>query len=257
MAKAKKSTPAKPAPKPAKAPAKPAPKAEAPKPAAAKAPAAKPAPVKAAAAKPGAAKPVVKVAPKAAVKPVAKEPAKPALKAPAAAPGKSAPVARAAGKSGPVKKGKAEEAVKPFVGKHPFLTKGDLEDFRKALLNFRDRLVDEIGFLSGDNLARNSREASGDLSNYSLHMADQGTDNFDREFALNLVSGEHDVLYEIDEALQRIDAGTYGICEMTQQPIEKERLKVIPYARYSVKAQSELERGKTKYRPFGPTLSQL
>ena len=74
-------------------------------------------------------------------------------------------------------------------------------------------MVDEIAFLAGDNLNRSQRESSGDLSSYSFHMADQGTDNFDREFALNLVSSEQDVLYEIDDALRRIDMGTYGVCE--------------------------------------------
>ncbi len=180
----------------------------------------------------------------------------------AAATGKSSPAKPAAAKAparGPAKKAQLypSEVAPPADGKHPFLSKAELETFRKALLNLRDRMVDEVQFLSGDNLARNSREASGDLSNYSLHMADQGTDNFDRELALNIVSGDQDTLYEIDEALRRVDNLTYGICELTQQPIEKERLKYVPHARYCMAAAKEMERGKTKYRPFGPTLSQL
>ena len=83
-----------------------------------------------------------------------------------------------------------------------------------------------------------------------MHMADQGTDNFDREFALSLVSNEQEVLYEIDEALHRIEAKTYGICEMTGQAIEPERLKVLPYARYSREAQEEMERNRKRFRPF-------
>lgn len=135
------------------------------------------------------------------------------------------------------------------------LSKKEKSQFRQLLLNIRDKVVDDISFLSGDNLNRSQRDASGDLSGYSIHMADQGTDNFDREFALNLVSSEQDILYEIDEAIRRIDQGTYGVCELSGDPIERERLKIIPYARYSVAAQSEMERGKTRYRPFGPTLS--
>ncbi len=135
------------------------------------------------------------------------------------------------------------------------LTAKELREFRQALLNLRDQVVDGISFLAGDNLNRSQRDASGDLSGYSLHMADQGTDNYDREFALNLVSSEQDLLYEIDEAIRRIDAKTYGICELTGEAIERARLNIIPYARYSVAAQSEMERGKTRYRPFGPTLS--
>lgn len=135
------------------------------------------------------------------------------------------------------------------------LTAKELKEFRQALLNLRDKVVDGISFLSGDNLNRSQRDASGDLSGYSLHMADQGTDNYDREFALNLVSSEQDILYEIDEAIRRLDSGKYGVCELTGEPIERARLKVLPYARFSVVAQSEMERGKTRYRPFGPTLT--
>lgn len=122
--------------------------------------------------------------------------------------------------------------------------------FRQMLLNLRDRIVDGISFLAGDNLNKSQRDASGDLSNHAVHMADQGTDNFDREFALSLVSNEQEVLYEIDEALHRIDAGTYGICEMTGRPIEIERLKVLPYARYCREAQEQLERNRKRFRPF-------
>lgn len=134
------------------------------------------------------------------------------------------------------------------------LTKKELREYKQILLSLRDRIVDEISFLAGDNLNRSQRDSAGDLSSYSLHMADQGTDNYDREFALNMVSSEQDVLYEIDEAIQRIEDGTYGICEISEEPIEKERLKVMPYTRFSVKAQSELERGTKRYRAFGPTM---
>ena len=136
------------------------------------------------------------------------------------------------------------------------LSAKELELFRKQLLNLRDRAVDEISFLSGENLNHSQRESSGDLSNYGIHMADQGTDNFDREFALSLVSSEHDVVYEIDEALHRIAMKTYGICEMTGKPIDVARLKVMPYTRYCRAAQEEMERGRKKYRPFGATMIQ-
>jgi len=136
------------------------------------------------------------------------------------------------------------------------LTASELNEFRKLLLELRDRIVDDISFLAGENLNRSQRESSGDLSSYSFHMADQGTDNFDREFALNRVSSEQDLLYEIDEAISRINSGTYGICEISGEPIEKARLKVMPYTRFSVRAQEQMERGKTRYRPFGPTLSK-
>jgi len=128
--------------------------------------------------------------------------------------------------------------------------------YQDLLHKIRDQVVDGISFLAGDNLNRSPKDASGDLSSYSLHMADQGTDNFDREFALNMVTSEQDMLYEIDEALQRLEDGSFGFCEKSGKPIEKERLKAIPYTRYCVEVQSEMERGRARYRPFGPTLSQ-
>lgn len=140
--------------------------------------------------------------------------------------------------------------LKGAMAKTKRLSKQDLAMFKDLLLKLRDRVIDEISFLSRDNLNRSQRDSSGDLSSYSFHMADQGTDNFDREFAANLLSSEQDVLYEIDEALRRIENGTYGICEATGQPIEYERLKVLPFARLCIAAQTELERGKPRFRPF-------
>ncbi len=244
---AKSTSAAKPVAKPAaKAPAKPVTK-----------PTAKPA-----------AKPVVKSVVKPVAKPVVKPAAKPAAKAPTkpvaktAAPAAASSHARSAPKAPaktPVKS--AKTPVKPVVEAEPaiiksHLPKKDLEFHRGLLLRLRDRIVDEISFLANDSLNRSQKDSSGDLSSHSFHMADQGTDNFDREFAANLLSSEQDVLYEIDEALRRIDQGTYGICEMSGKPIEKERLKFLPFARYCVAVQSEMERGKPRYRPFRRTSIQ-
>lgn len=150
---------------------------------------------------------------------------------------------------------KADAPVEPGAPARPAvrsrkLGTRDVVRFRKLLLNLRDQVVDEISFLAGENLNNSQREAAGDLSNYGMHMADHGTDSFDRELALSLVSNEQDLIYEIDEALARIEAGTYGICEMTGRPIEKERLRVIPHARYCREAQEEAERGRSRFRPF-------
>jgi RNA polymerase-binding transcription factor DksA len=136
------------------------------------------------------------------------------------------------------------------------LTKSQLQEYKTILEKVRDRVVDEIQFLAGDNLNRSPRESSGDLSSYSFHMADQGTDNFDREFALNLVSSEQDALYEIDDALRRIEMGTYGVCEGCNKAIEKARLMALPFAKMCIVCKSEAEKGKTRFRPFGPTISQ-
>ncbi|HDL77187.1 MAG TPA: hypothetical protein ENG36_00270 [Lentisphaerae bacterium] len=122
------------------------------------------------------------------------------------------------------------------------LTAAEKKALKEALIQLRDRIIDEIRFLSADNLARSQREATGDLSGYGLHMADQGTDNFDRDFAVNLVSSEQDVLYEIDEALQRLEAGTYGKCENCGEYIDKERLEALPFARLCIRCKTEQER---------------
>lgn len=141
------------------------------------------------------------------------------------------------------------EKAKPLNAK-------EVEQHRGLLLKLRDRVIDEISFLANDNLNKSSKDASGDLSSYSFHMADQGTDNFDREFAASLLNSEHDVLYEIEEALRRIDGGTYGVCEQSGEPIERERLRALPFARYCVAVQTEMERGKPKFRPFRRTSIQ-
>ena len=188
---------------------------------------------------------------------------KAAKKAPAKKAAKKAPATKtAATAKTPARKKSAARAAAPapkgdkdkgnHTGrKNKHLNSRELKYFHHLLLELRDRVTDEISFLTGDNLNRSQRDASGDLSNYGLHMADQGTDNFDREFALNLASSEQDILYEIDEAIHRIKSGTYGICEESGDPIEKERLKVIPHARYCVSVQSEMERGKGRPRRFG------
>jgi RNA polymerase-binding transcription factor DksA len=225
------------------------------------------------------AKPAVKAKAKQAAKPVAKHATKTAVKSKAAPVVKAKPVKKPAAN---VKAAKSTGAkVAPFVTHKPMLARPGLSPIRPVviptaakgpkpkaltaknlafykdlLLKLRDRIIDEISFLANDNLNRSAKESSGDLSSHSFHMADQGTDNFDREFAASLLSSEQDVLYEIDEAIRRIDAGTYGICEVSGEPIERERLKVLPFARCSVIAQAEMERGKPRFRPFRRTSIQ-
>jgi RNA polymerase-binding transcription factor DksA len=126
----------------------------------------------------------------------------------------------------------------------------ELKKFKKILVELRERVARDILFLTTDNLHRAGRETGADLSGSAQHSADHGTDNFDREFALSLASTEQDVLYEVDEALMRIEEGEYGVCEMTGVQIERARLEVIPYTRYSVQAQSKMEQSRAKYRPF-------
>lgn len=118
--------------------------------------------------------------------------------------------------------------------------------FYKLLIQLRDHVNSGLTLHSEDTLKRSNREDSGDLSGYGQHMADAGTDNFDRDFALSLVSNEQEALYEIQEAIQRIKKGTYGVCETSGKAIPKERLLAVPFARYSVESQTDIE----KHRRF-------
>lgn len=86
------------------------------------------------------------------------------------------------------------------------------------------------------------KDAAEEQPAFSLHMADAGTDSFDRDFALSRISSEQDAVYEIDEALMRIRKGTYGTCELTGKPIERERLEAIPWTRFSAAAEKKLEK---------------
>jgi RNA polymerase-binding transcription factor DksA len=122
--------------------------------------------------------------------------------------------------------------------------KPEWEKFYRILLDLRERL---LGQMSG--LAKESAE---EISGYSLHMADSGTDNFDRDFALSLLSSDQDAIYEIEEALKRIQKGTYGLCELSGKPIPKARLEAIPWTRFTVESQSQLEKeGALKQRRLG------
>lgn len=116
----------------------------------------------------------------------------------------------------------------------------------KALIELRDAVRDGLELHTKETLHRSSKEDQGDLSSYSQHMADAGTDNFDRDFALSLVSSEQEALQEIEAAIRRIMNGTYGVCEITGEPIKKDRLKAVPFTRYSLEGQQQLE--KTRRR---------
>lgn len=118
------------------------------------------------------------------------------------------------------------------------------ERYRTILLDLRDQLVRQMNGLA--------KESAEQLPGYSMHMADSGTDNFDRDFALSLLSSDQDAIYEIDEALKRIERGSYGTCELTGKPIPKARLDAIPWARFTVEAQAQLEReGALRHRRLG------
>jgi RNA polymerase-binding protein DksA len=189
---------------------------------------------------------------------VKKAPAKKAVKKVPAkkAPAKKGAVKKAPAKANPGIKKKVKKAAVPVhVHKQVSpvlaapagikLTAKEGREFKDILLTLRERVSGEYSALSRDNLEANQRDPS---------LSDQGTDTFDREMELNMMGSEQEVIFEIDAALRRIEKGTYGICELTGQPINIERLQALPYVRYTVRAQSELEKGRAHYRPFGGTM---
>ena len=122
-----------------------------------------------------------------------------------------------------------ERRLDPFVRKQ-----------KEKLLQLRDAMVDSMAGVAQDTLR--SRAEGSEASAFGMHQADAGSDAYDRDFALSLLSQEQDALYEIDQALRRIELGTYGKCEMSGKPIPHARLEAIPFARFTVECQSQLEK---------------
>ncbi len=122
-----------------------------------------------------------------------------------------------------------EKKLDPFVRKQ-----------KQKLLQLRDAVVDSMAGVAQGTLR--SRAEGSEASAFGMHQADAGSDAYDRDFALSLLSQEQDALYEIDEALKRIEVGTYGKCEMSGKPIPRARLEAIPFARFTVECQSQLEK---------------
>jgi RNA polymerase-binding transcription factor DksA len=108
------------------------------------------------------------------------------------------------------------------------------------LLDLRDHFLDQMQSVAQDSLR--SRSENNEASAVGQHQADAGSDAYEKDFALSLLSAEQDALYEIEEALKRIDAGTYGVCEMSNKLIPHPRLEAIPFARFTVECQQQLEK---------------
>jgi RNA polymerase-binding protein DksA len=163
----------------------------------------------------------------------------------AAAGKKSAPSKSAALKRpGPVAPAKSqaassEAAKETKKEKVQALTKSDLQYFRNLLLERRREIIGDVGSMESEAFKGGSN-----LSNMPIHMADVGTDNFEQEFTLGLIESERQVLREIQEALIRIDNGTFGTCMGTGKPIPRVRLEAVPWAKYTIEYSRMLEQGK-------------
>ena len=123
------------------------------------------------------------------------------------------------------------------------LTQAELKAFHQRLLALMSRLDHDRSQLKGEALQGAGGEASGNLSNVPLHMADLGSHGFEEDLTLNLLENEEQLIEEVNGALARITQGTYGQCEACRQEIAKERLQAVPYTRYCVKCARRLQEG--------------
>jgi RNA polymerase-binding protein DksA len=122
------------------------------------------------------------------------------------------------------------------------MKKADLKKFEDLLLDKKKTLMDEMGIVGSS-----MKDSTGDLSSYSYHMADQGTETMDREMAFMFASKSGRLIYHIDEALRRIQDGSYGLCHSCGKPISQARLEAVPHARLCIECKAkeeEIERGR-------------
>jgi DnaK suppressor protein len=126
------------------------------------------------------------------------------------------------------------------------LSKEEIESYRRQLLALKKRLGADLTALEQEALRPAGGEAAGSFSDVPVHPADLGTDNYEEELALELMENEDQILEEIDDALERIEQGTFGRCEECGQEISKERLDAVPYTRYCTQHARELQDKATK-----------
>ena len=184
------------------------------------------------------AKPASKPAAKSAPKPAAKPASKSAGSSPATKPKKEAAAPVVEAKPAPAKAAPAA----------PVKVSGFALKQRQRLLDLRDELVDAMSGMTGE--IRNAPEGS-EASGSGMHQGDAGSDAYDRDFALSVLAKEQDALYEIEQALRRIDRGAYGICEMSCKTNPQASLDAIPFARLTVECQAQWEKeyGNRRFRP--------
>ena len=123
------------------------------------------------------------------------------------------------------------------------MQKADLKKYEKLLLTKKKELLEEIAVMMKDKISTTIKDSTGDISSYSYHMADQGTDAMERELAFMFASKSGRLIYHIDEALRRIQEGTYGKCLKCGKPISSARLQAVPHARMCIECKS-VEEGR-------------
>jgi DnaK suppressor protein len=122
------------------------------------------------------------------------------------------------------------------------MTKREMQAYKKKLLKLREEILFEMKKQGKDGLSDKRANSGNNSSGYATHMADIGTDTSEMEFMGNILSSEQKIIFEIDEALLRIDEGTYGKCSECNRVINKKRLEILPYARYCKRHEEEKEK---------------
>lgn len=117
----------------------------------------------------------------------------------------------------------------------------DLKYFKELLLKKRAEALNELGYFKDNEMNSTTKEASGEHSSYSYHMADQGTDTMEKEKAAFFATHEGRYLYHLERALERIETGTYGICQECGKEISRARLEAVPHARLCIECKSREE----------------
>ena len=136
------------------------------------------------------------------------------------------------------KRAPAKKAARPKIKRLPAKI---LKKFKALLVKERGEIGGDLSHIAADNLNKSQRDASGDLSGYTYHMADMASDNYEREFSLGRATDEQKILFAIDEALKRVEDGTYGNCQQCGKPIAKKRLMIVPHAELCIGCQKKNE----------------
>ena len=121
------------------------------------------------------------------------------------------------------------------------MNKEDIEHFKELLLKERKRVKEELDWVKSNYMGKSQKDASGGTSRYSMHPADRGTDSIEQEKAYMIGSASGRVLEDIDEALENLDKGDFGVCVSCSQPIGKERLEVVPHAKLCISCKAKAE----------------
>jgi RNA polymerase-binding protein DksA len=143
-------------------------------------------------------------------------------------------------------KAKAKRAARPRAKAQPKpklkrMPKKDLKKFKELLVKMQSQVGGDLSHITENTLNKSARDASGDLSGYSYHMADMASDDYERDFSLGRATDEQNILYSIDEALKRVQDGTYGNCMQCNKSISRKRLVAMPHTELCIDCQKKNE----------------